>query len=686
MIKFCQFLKYQSIAAIVAMAPAHAIAQSVDADSSSQTFKASYYEPFAPLTAYDMLLRTPGFQINLGESKRGLGQSSVNVLLNGNRLAGKSNDPVDQMTRVAAGNVVRIELIDGARSGVPGLAGLVANVITSSSGQSGNWSWSPAIRNYVEPNLGRASISISGTKGDLEYSLSANNTSNRLGSRGPEIRRDQNGVITDIVDEQDDGAAFGPTLSAKLGWQIKPEIRTNFEATYSDFNINDRELSTRMPETSSSLSQSAFFFGLDRRQGEVSGDISWPVGSGQAKVIGVYNFLDDDEVSVIERRSLNGLIGAERFELDLSTSEMVLRTEYQWAATKDKSLQLAVEYARNDLSATSELFSAEGDIPLSPIALSDPDTNVSEDRFEGTATYNWTLSNTVNIQSMLGGEYSILTQEDIAGDQNQKFLRPKGFFTLTYSPDGSLSISSKIERKVGQLNFFDFTSSVSLEDNLDQTGNPDLVPAQTWRGELILNKTLSDGHTANLTLFGEEITDLVDRIAIGETGDAVGNIDSASRLGIKSSLSIKGEAWGWKGVEVQLEYDATRSKVNDPIEGFERGLNNEVKERFLLEYTHDIPNSPWAYGSKIDQTKFEPVYRVRTIDQNLNSPFATIYVEHKDIFGMKVRANIVNVTDQYTQLNRQLYQARRDTLATPRTESRKRRYGPFLRLDISGQF
>jgi outer membrane receptor for ferrienterochelin and colicin len=84
---------------------------------------------FAPKTAYDMLVQVPGFSIRGADQERGLGQASENVLINGQRIANKSGVAIDQLQRISASSVERIEIVDAASLGIAGLSGQVANVI-----------------------------------------------------------------------------------------------------------------------------------------------------------------------------------------------------------------------------------------------------------------------------------------------------------------------------------------------------------------------------------------------------------------------------------------------------------------------------------------------------------------------------------------------------------------------------
>jgi hypothetical protein len=96
----------------------------------AKTYTPADFARFAPRTALDMLNQVPGFVIQQADERRGLGQATANVLINGERIPGKSNDVVTELGRISAANVIRIEIVDGATLNVPGLSGQVANMFT----------------------------------------------------------------------------------------------------------------------------------------------------------------------------------------------------------------------------------------------------------------------------------------------------------------------------------------------------------------------------------------------------------------------------------------------------------------------------------------------------------------------------------------------------------------------------
>ncbi len=277
--------------------------------------------------------------------------------------------------------------------------------------------------------------------------------------------------------------------------------------------------------------------------------------------------------------------------------------------------------------------------------------------------------------------------DGIESGNMRSYFRPKGFISTTYKPSDSFNIRTKIEREVGQLNFFDFISQVDLVDDIGTTGNLNLVPSQSWNGEVEFDKQFTGGHSFKARFYGEKISDLVDRIPIGLDGDAVGNIDSAERYGVDFDVTLKGEPFGFKGAELNLEYDIRDSSVDDPVQNFSRRLNGDKKYYWSAQFRHDIPNSDWAWGVYADQFRQSEVYRLSTINHFIfDGPFGMAFIEHKDVFGLKVNASLRNLFNASDDFNRTVFTARRDLGEIDRFETQSREFGFFFRLEISGTF
>ena len=112
-------------------------------DESTVIYRADYFAEFNPITAQDMVDRIPGVGgatgsgggfgggAGGGNGGRGLGGGGGSeIIINGKRMAGKSNQASGQLDRITAGQVDYIELIRGTSGDldVRG-SGVVVNVI-----------------------------------------------------------------------------------------------------------------------------------------------------------------------------------------------------------------------------------------------------------------------------------------------------------------------------------------------------------------------------------------------------------------------------------------------------------------------------------------------------------------------------------------------------------------------------
>ena len=167
-------------------------------DESTVVYPAAYFAEFAPVTAQDMLDRIPGVgtptggpSFGGGGRPRGVifgrgpagggrgfggGQSGGNeILINGKRTAGKTNNTSGQLDRIAADQVEYIELIRGTSGDldVRG-SGQVINVVLFEEISSTSISYEVSMERYLdhatEPG---GSLSVSGQAGELNYVINA---------------------------------------------------------------------------------------------------------------------------------------------------------------------------------------------------------------------------------------------------------------------------------------------------------------------------------------------------------------------------------------------------------------------------------------------------------------------------------------------------------------------------------
>ena len=681
--------------------------QDPESATSSRAYEPDYFAQFAPQNALDMVRRVPGFQIRGGNNARGLGQGGANVLLNGQPITGKGGDPFDQIARVPAANVVKVEILDGTSLDIPGLTGQVVNVISKSSdGISGSWEWVPEWRRRQEANLLRGNVKLSGESGDVAYTAELRNNARRNGDYGPETRRNADGSIYEIREFTGRYNVDSPGASVNLTWKPTEDQIGNLNLEGNLFNLNRNSGYVRDPITARGEAGSErFSFGEDEWNAKIDGDYQFPFLSGKLKLVGYYRaehsptlarFLDYDGDARLVTQS--------EFKQTAKEGEAIAKTEYSWSPKEGRDWQVSLEGAYNFLDLENQFFD-----------ILDPSNNsglnalsIKENRAEGFITHTRKIGEKWSLQAALGAEYSELTTDG----QTRTFARPKGSVTATYTKNDSFNVTAKIERQVGQLNFFDFSSSVSLqEEEGDRGTNFNLVPEQAWWGEVKFNKTLKDGHTLQIEAHGRLVSDIVDgipldiplrdasgNVVLDANGNAViesyttgvGNIGSGEQGGVHINGTVKGDPFGFKGVEVRLGLAWHGSSVTDPITGQTRQFSGQNMFNGDISLRHDIPKSNWAWGfyaqTGENGSQYSP-FEISRFDQRPG--WNEIFIEHKDVFGMKVSAELGSVIDNYNQLDRRIFTDRRDRpgATIDRIENRRRNYlGPYLVLNVSDTF
>ena len=214
--------------------------------ATGEVYTPADFERFAPRNALDMLNQVPGFRLQQQDQARGLGQASENVLINGERLASKSDSVVTQLSRIAADRVVRIEIVDAATFGIPGLSGQVANVITSGGAISGRFEYRAVWRpKYARTSYGGGEISLTGTSGNVEWTGAYSHGTGRGGAGGGRgtFIYDGNGNLLETHETLLWFKGEFPRLSGRMKWNVPGGTIVNLSATVGldDTKFNDDE-------------------------------------------------------------------------------------------------------------------------------------------------------------------------------------------------------------------------------------------------------------------------------------------------------------------------------------------------------------------------------------------------------------------------------------------------------------
>lgn len=676
-------------------------------DASLQTFEATYFEVFAPQTAIEMVRRVPGFNIRFQGDDRGLGQGGVNVLINGERITSKNTDATDVLSRTPANTVVRIEIADAATLGVTGLTGQVANVVLDRSTLTGNWEYEPQFRDGVTPRWTNGTLSASGEKGDLSYTVGFDSRSRRGGEQGPEDVFDGDGNLVERRQEKFTSRTEAPSLTTSLNFPISERTSLAFTGSAGLFGVDRWEYSDVEDVSSRDTLRAE-----DEWNAEGSLELSHDIGPGTLKVIAYDRF----EHSPLTTREFNEEFGTSfvvsEFKQDINEGELIGRTEYALAKENGTTWELAAEVAFNFLDSES-VFKQQG--TGSDFVSVSPDTRVEELREQISLTRGFTLWEDLSVQASAAGEWSKITVinetsttvpanidgatlifDEGSETQTRSFTRPKGFVTFAYPVSDRFDLRARFERSVGQLSFNDFISNVNFQEEREQAGNRNLVPEQSWDGEIELEAAISDEEKVIFRVSGRLIEDLVDQVPFEEfdamgnlvsVTDAVGNIETATEWAVSLEGTLETDRWNFPGGRFDFSGLYRDTNVEDPVTGETRSFSRAPDWEYEIEFRHDIPSTPYAYGMQVSGIEDFVVYRFNEIARaNVPQPESSVFVEHKDLRGMILRLTVDNLFDVTYDQDRTRWEGRREQTPIDFIEARERTDNRRFTLTLSGTF
>lgn len=652
------------------------------AAAAERTFVPADFARYSPRNALEMLEQVPGFVIRAAVQERGLGQATGNVLVNGQRLSGKSNDVLAQLARVPAANVVRIEIRDGATLAVTGLSGEVANIVTASEGISGTWRWRPDVRKYfTDPQLLRGDVSVAGGHGGIDWTLGLEVGANHSGAGG----------YTRILEA--DGSLREERRDAWTGEYVPPRLTAGFTRNAADGDISHVDLSLQYIDYDYVEDGTRSGPGLPDRERrvrsteggyshELNADHEFAWGPGRLKLIGLLRqarspISDEVEVDYADGSPTSG----SRFVRDGEAVERIARGEYRWKRGVS-DWQISGEYAFNRLDSAAALLLRDAGGTYVP----DPDFGgreiVQEDRYEVMGSWGRPIGPRTTLQLSAGAEHSRIE----AGGSRRAFVRPKGTLLLAFAPRAGLALNLQLQRRIGQLDFYDFLASVDLNDEQANAGNPELVPPQTSELSIEAVRDLGRWGNTSLRAYAQRIDDIVDTVPIGTDGESPGNLDQGTRWGLEWKASFVLEPIGWTGAKLDLRAVHQRSQVEDPLTGESRPISNDLEDLAELSLRHDVPDTSWAWGGDISYAFSAQDYRLGEVGRFWEGPlWAGLYVERKEWHRMTWRLSASNLLDARSRFDRTVYVDRR-TGPVDYVQHTDRLIGPIYSLTVSGKF
>jgi hypothetical protein len=632
--------------ALAAEPPAPA---SADASAGVIAYPAAFFASMGLNTAYDMVLRIPGFSFDDGSSVRGFAGAAGNVLIDGQRPASKTDDLVAVLGRVPVARVERIDLIRGAQPGVD-MQGktIVANVILrKDQGFTGVLTlgqYTVANEGYTDPQ-----VKIEGGwRGDgrtLEASLRTFKGHDSSQGSGPHEIVGPNGEILDRSDmnntapttiHEGTAAYEAPLLGGRLRLNALLEDQTNGLDSGDDFRLAGRQVE-RMRQ--------------DQTDAEAGLHFNRDLSSRLAlEVLGLQHLDKTGSNSTFDTPADD-----QRFRLSHLGGESIARGIVHWRPSGALTVDAGGEFAYNWLKVRTS-FSDNG----SPIAVPAGDVRIHEARGEAFVTAAWRPTTTLSVEAGLRAEDSTISSlGDVTLSKTLAYPKPR--IVVTWSPDARDQVRLRMEREVGQLDFNAFVASAALNANGVVAGNPNLLPQQDWAFEAAYDRHFWKDGVVSLTARRLVLRDVVDRapvFAASGVFDEPANIGGGREDDLIASFSLPLGRLGIPNAVLRGLGTWRVSRVTDPTTKLARRISGQDPVDAELHFSQDLPHWRLSWGVDAVFRTLQRFYRFDEIDSNRANTVYTLFADYKIRPDLTLRVQ--------TDLDRSHFTARREVFAGPR--------------------
>jgi TonB dependent receptor len=621
-------------------------------------YDAAFYTAFAPRTALDMIGQTPGFVLsapdgNNADERRGFSGAVGNVLIDGQRLGAKSQNLRDVLGRVAAKEVLRIEILRGAEvagdaSGLP----VLANVVRTPSAGGGTWQAGVELTNQDRPKP-NAKFGWSGRHEAVEYSIGGNLYGHDHVSNGRFSLRDGDDTeiarkrfpIPHVNDEY--------TLNGQVSFPVGDgKLALTGQAYLFKHHENSFQLTTTPDDVQ--LSRELDPFRERMATNEAGATYQNTFGDWDLNLTGLVTRKQDDWHADATTLDADDVFASEyRQHVRQDSGESIVRGTFSHLLPRGR-LELGAEAAINTLDGHTMLTFDDGAGP-EPVVLPNAALSVKETRGEAFVSNVLRLGDRWSLDSRLAAETSRLS---FTGDTEQSvtltYLKPRLQISRAF---GRHQLQARVYRDVGQLNFRDFVSTAELANDNVIGGNPDLKPQTMWAVELDADLRFGADAALRVRAFKDFVDDVADFVPIGPPGDRIdapGNIGRGSIVGAEISLRVP-LAPLLPGGTLAVSGLVQDTEATDPVTGRKRQFSDTYENHLKVELRQDLGAAKLAWGTTFEAYTPDTDYRLDETFSFRELRRLDVFVESTWIANVKVRLEIDSALDGTEWRERRFY-------------------------------
>lgn len=639
-----------------------------------------YFAGAQPASAMDMVTRVPGFRLTEGNIQvRGYSGAVGNILIDGQPPASKQDMLEDILKRIPATAVERIELIRPGAAGIDMMGfPLMVNVVRRTNAVP---------RGRLETEFAALRHQTYAPKVAAEFSIGATSILDLSADWWRAAQEDMLGYgQRNIVDANGaplllshyEQPKYNEIWTAKAGYR-QPLLggKVNLNALYKDQREVDYILQRQTFPTT------VTFTGGDREfhpSMEFKGEYDHKLWNGAETQFVVIRRDRRDKTSQFSDQtgpviaSLKDARSSETLARDLVRSR-------SGRFTVEAGAEGAINTLNNKVGLTSN---------GAHVALPAANVLIKEKRAEFFGNLFTTISPAVSLETGLRYEMSKFTQR---GDSNLEkslaYLKPRALFTWHTTKNDELRFL--YERTADQLNFINFVSFVMVSIPSVSSGNKNQVPSTLWRKSVAWEHKLGKSGSIVVTGRREEISDVLDRIALldgGITYDSPGNVGDGWREEFQVDIILPLNWTGIPGFTLQGTGLYRNSGVRDAATGLRHRISRDLPEEGKITLTNDLPQWNMRWGVTYRHEMYRQEFRYNEYRSGHFFPRLDVFVEYKPHPEWLIRVFGRNLTDAKNYSTRTTYAGGgiRGTVPVNYTEQKPLSFGPAIGINIQKTF
>ncbi len=666
-----------TLGATAVVAPAFAdTAVAADAAQAPGTslvkYDPDYFKNFQCTTALDIVSHVAGFTFSTGNNVRGFAGAAGNVLIDGQRPASKVGLDV-QLNNIAVSQIDHIEVITGGAPGVDMMGyQQIVNVVRKSSDKA-----------HQSIDIYDKAFTDGPNKPAIEYSYSQNNNGRSLDVDLQLFEFRDNGTNNTQRYDYYPGQSvpdhtYLNQLAGGSGTQAKVDYtqpflggKLSFNGFYNPIYYTNRIIYTGATQAYEHVNFNEFV-------SEWGVQYERPLTKTLTLDLNLLQHYDRQNTTDVYTDDTGPSANDQLYQ----PIEHIVAVKLSWQPNAQMTYKLGGESTFNALD-NSTLYTQDNQAQNLPFSL----IRVEEKRAEYFLTGNWQMTPKLSLEASYKIETSTISVPQ--SGRAQSFYYPKPEIQIVWSPTKTLKLSWRSERIVGQLNFSDFASSVSLATSVVKSGNPNIVPQTEWEHSATIDYSFWDKGALSLVLMHEALENTLDEVALVTTDgidNADGNIGKGRRDSAHIILDLPTDKLMIKDGELKIDYTVRSTEVTDPILGFQRDITNQNPWTYVVTFQQHLTPIHSSWGLEVDSLNHYQQFNAQEYYYYKSQDWLALWFEYKAPKNVTYGAVLQNPMGRHDDYERQEWQGVRGESPLAVTEYNIALARPWINFHIKKEW